>query len=136
MSTGPYATELLVAAGPRGSAFAGAADLEATLERLVADARSAWPDLGIAPAQFVRHLALHLPESVLHLSRLHASDLYLACGCFHGDRRALEHFDRRFLARVRTYVGKVNATETFADDVRQLLREKLFVADPGALPKI
>ena len=52
------------------------------------------------------------------------SDLYLACACARGDAVAIRAFDA-LLAKVLS-----------SDEVRQRVREKLFVAEPGQRPKI
>jgi RNA polymerase sigma-70 factor, ECF subfamily len=54
-------------------------------------------------------------------------DLYLACACLNGDAAALAVFERRYLAQVPMFLAKSNAPPHFVDDVRQLLRERLFV---------
>ena len=52
------------------------------------------------------------------------ADLYLACACARGDAAAIRAFDA-LLAKVVS-----------SDEVRQRVREKLFVAEPGKRPKI
>ena len=104
-------------------------------DRVRGYSETAWPDLALDAAKFLGHLARHLPEDLSALSRVQAADLFLACACLDGNARAFEHFDRRLLGRVRTFVGKIDKSEAFADEVRQLLREKLFVGT-GAAPKI
>jgi RNA polymerase sigma-70 factor, ECF subfamily len=130
----PYAEEFLAAASPNAP-FAASDELEALLERLVAEGRAAWPDVALDSSSFVRHLGRHLPEDPEQLSRLHVTDLFLACACLHGNPTALAHFDRRFLSRIRTYLARLDSSQQLADEVRQLLSEKLFVTTSGT-PKI
>ena len=59
---------------------------------------------------------------------MHGADLYLACACVHHDRAALSAFDRSFLADVDRHVAGVHHGHQFADEVRQKIREELFVA--------
>ncbi|MEJ7730847.1 MAG: hypothetical protein WKG00_16720 [Polyangiaceae bacterium] len=83
-------------------------------------------------ARFIRHLAQHLPADAARLASLHAGDLYLACACVDGDRRALELFERCILDRVGGSLRRLDPAPTFVDDVKQLLREKLFIPAAGA----
>src|SRR5688572_30340522 len=77
-------------------------DLERRLREILDACRAAWPGLEVPEDAFVRHLAENLPdEGDLDscLSRMHCSDLYLACGCAAGDPAALAAFDGRVLNR-------------------------------------
>lgn len=117
----------------RGSLDA-ARGLGARLASLVASAKERWPNVGVAAEVFVRYVAERLPprEDVeASLAALHASDLYLACGCAAGDRRALAAFDDELLRPVRSYLGRLDPSSAFADDVEQQLREKLLVPSQG-----
>jgi RNA polymerase sigma-70 factor (ECF subfamily) len=70
------------------------------------------------------------------LRGLHGSDLYLACACAAGPRRALADFEREILAQVPRYIKSVDGSASFGDEVAQALREKLFVGQDGGAPKI
>ncbi|HSO40616.1 MAG TPA: helix-turn-helix domain-containing protein [Labilithrix sp.] len=111
-----------------------AAALASTLERAAAEL----PSLRIEPAALAAYLLDRAPaEGSLaeHLEKVRAGDLLLAAACARGDAAALAIFEQRYsdevpmaLARIRTTLG--------IDEVRQSLRDKLFVADEGAAPKI
>lgn len=64
-----------------------------------------------------------------------ASDLYLACACAKGDAAALAAFEAMCIpeidAAVRRFRGAIAA-----DEIKQLLRNKLFVGDGDVRPKI
>jgi RNA polymerase sigma-70 factor (ECF subfamily) len=93
-------------------------------------ARGTWPGIeldGSAFAAYVRERAA---------PTLHAADLYLACACARGDKTALAAFDRDHLARVGDFVKRVDPSAAFADEVRQVLRHKLFVRDGESRAKI
>ncbi|HEY3357993.1 MAG TPA: sigma factor-like helix-turn-helix DNA-binding protein [Polyangia bacterium] len=110
------------------------AALEDALTALQAAARGAWPDITIAPEVFVRFLAERLPpgEDVLAgLSRLHAADLYLACGCALGDEAAVTAFERRVLPQVGPALTRAKVPRPLADEVKQILRIRLLVPDGG-----
>ncbi|HUJ58810.1 MAG TPA: sigma-70 family RNA polymerase sigma factor [Kofleriaceae bacterium] len=92
--------------------------------------RAAWPDIAVDPAVFAAHVAhLDLP------SEPHA-DLYLACACAHDDPGALATFDRELLGAVGKHIRRIDGSRELADEVRQLVRERLLVARDGERPRI
>jgi RNA polymerase sigma-70 factor (ECF subfamily) len=108
------------------------ADLEPALEALVAAGRAAWPDLRVDPAAFVRFVARRLPAPTEPAVRaLPAADLYLACACAGGDARAMSHFEHSTFGEVDTVVSVMRAPEGSADELKQVLRTRLFVASGG-----
>jgi RNA polymerase sigma-70 factor (ECF subfamily) len=123
----------------KGSAAGDLPGLEETLGRLWATAREAWPEVDLDPESFVAYLAERVPadgQVLGALAELHASDLYLACGCALRDPRALEAFERLFLAKIPAYVAQLSLPPTAVDEVRQTLAEKLLVASGERAPKI
>jgi len=113
--------------------------LDAELRRVLAEARAAWPGLTIAPEVFVPYIAERLPvdqDLTQSLTELRAGDLYLACACAAGREDALALFDTLFLREVGSYLGREAATAEVAAEVRQRLRERLFVAEGSQAPKI
>ena len=94
---------------------------------LVARARGAWPELAVDDARFAEYLALRLGDD----DGLYVEDLYLACGCVEQLPRALAAFDARYLSIVPRYLARLDRSPSFADEVRQRLRERLFVGSDG-----
>ena len=114
-------------------------DLEPVLENLVTSARRAWPALGVSAESFLAYLAERLPadENALQaLAAVHASDLFLACACTQGNPRALTAFDKHFVSALFIYLARADAFAAFGDEVKQLLRTRLLVAEKGLLPSI
>jgi RNA polymerase sigma-70 factor (ECF subfamily) len=115
-------------------------DLDETLRRLVQAGCTAWPDLPLSAPLFLRHLAERLTaadEIEPVLSGVHAADLYLACACTLGVKGAVERFEAAHFASIGAFLHHVDSSTAFADEVRQLLRQKLFVAEAdGAPPRI
>lgn len=112
--------------------------LESALARAFAAGRAAWAPIVIAEPDFARYLAARVganAEPAAAVDGLHGADLYLACACASGDPRAVELFTKRLLADVRPYLVPVGAAE-LAEDVRQILLERLFVGTEDAPPKI
>lgn len=110
-----------------------------TLTAIVSECATAWPGVVVDEAEFSRHLAAVVAEGTdpeTALETLHAADLYLACALARGDTRALSAFEGRFLPEVAGYVAQIERNPAFVDEVRQTLREKLFVVEAGGVPKI
>jgi RNA polymerase sigma-70 factor (ECF subfamily) len=106
---------------------------------LVARGRRAWPGIEVAEAGFLQYAAERVlgdGASGAALAEAHAGDLYLAYACSCDDPIALDEFERRFLSQVPSYVRTVDPSPAFADEVTQLLRKKLFVAEGTVRPKI
>jgi RNA polymerase sigma-70 factor (ECF subfamily) len=89
-------------------------------------AREAWPGIEVTREAFSAWLASRNPE--------HAEELYLACACVGGDSAAISTFEARFFSQVAPAVRRFG-TETFVDDVKQELRQRLFVG-AGGKPKL
>ncbi len=118
--------------GVAGSATEGTED---TLRALVAAGRGAWSEISIEASTFVQYLADRLDlhgdlEAALKVVR--AKDLYLACGCAHGDARAIAAFERTLLSRLPTFLARLDPSRDLADDVAQELREELLVPKNGS----
>ncbi len=126
----PLSAAFLAQAGPTARAVEGD-DLESTLRKIVEQAKSAWPTIAVAAAAFVRYLADRMPagsDVMSKLRNLRTNDLYLACGCVHGDAAALAAFDETFMPQVPSYLARGNAPADFIEDVKQELRSSLLVA--------
>ncbi len=130
------AAELGARLGPE--AVPAPAELRAGIAAAWERARAAWPELSVEADAFVRHVARHLPaaDPVGALGSLHAEDLYLALGCGRGEPFALESFERLHAADLRLAVARVRGSAPNAEDVRQLVWKKLFVAEAERPPKI
>jgi len=121
----------------RGEAGAAPGAVEETAARtalaaLVAQARAAHRHLDVDEQRFVAHVARHVPpapaEWAAALTRVHAGDLYLAFACAEQVPGALAAFEASCGALIDNALnGK--ATAAFAEDAKQLMREKLFIGD-------
>ncbi len=120
---------------------ADAARLDERIDAVARAAREPWPRVALEHAVFVAHLRARLggrlgdDDPVRALDRVHAPDLVLACACLHGDRNAWRELDRLHLSRVHEWVGRIDRSASFADEVRQRLAEKLLHDESGA-PKL
>jgi RNA polymerase sigma-70 factor (ECF subfamily) len=95
------------------------------MDPLLSRAAAAWPSIHLNPGVFEAHVRARGEPAALELE-----DLYLACACLHRDPRALQLFDAQVLPRIDAVVRRYDASDAFADEVRQSLREKLFLPPP------
>jgi RNA polymerase sigma-70 factor (ECF subfamily) len=104
----------------------------------ITDARAAWPAIEVSVDAFFAYLAERLPaadDPAAALGALHVADLYLACGCAHGDAAAIAAFDVHCLSVVDRALAKLGLDAATIDEVKQRLRRSLLVPEPGA-PRI
>jgi RNA polymerase sigma-70 factor (ECF subfamily) len=112
------------------------AGLAGELERIIAQARRAWPTVDLAPEAFVADLAAHLlrqGDAASALAALHTADLYLASACARGVPKAIAAFDKEYLTLTGSWIARVDRSPDFVDEVSQRLRERLLV---GPRPRI
>jgi RNA polymerase sigma-70 factor (ECF subfamily) len=117
-------------AAPRAR-LAGIADLDAILDGHVAAAHEAWPDIAVADAAFVAHLARRFPDDggEAELRSLRAADVYLALACAGGDEAAIAALERAYFGEVDASAARTRAGAALATEVKQIVRRILFVAE-------
>jgi RNA polymerase sigma-70 factor (ECF subfamily) len=112
------------------------------LREILKAAEGAHGHLAVDGGRFVAHVARHAPlapdEWALALGRVHAADLYLAFACAEQVPGALAVFEGQCGGVIDGALSG-QATAAFADDAKQLVREKLFIGgdvdEPGG-PRI
>ena len=112
--------------------------LEAALEDLMQAARSAWPELSLPAEVFLPYLAQRLPaeqELLEGLQGIRASDLFLACACARGEEQAAVLFEVHYAPEMDTALGRLNIDQTLADEVKQVMRQRLLVDQAPAITK-
>jgi RNA polymerase sigma-70 factor (ECF subfamily) len=115
------------------------ADLGALLAALLEGGRAAWEGVELDAGVFLRHMAARLPregDPLEALRALHAADLYLACACAAGDARAVATFEAQLIAPAAAHLRRSGSLAELADEVAQVLRLRLLVAEPGSPPRI
>lgn len=124
-------------AGASGAVAASLVDpaLEPRLRQLLDSCEAAWPGVRLPREVYLRYLGERLPDAAA-LDQLHAEDLYLCCACARGEPAALAVFEARLISRIPVYLGSLHLDEERQDNVRQHLRERLFVGVAGGAPKI
>ncbi len=117
----------------------GASSRAALLSECTANAHARWPKLVLADEQFSRYLLdrmIGTEPSAENPVLLHSADLYLACACSIGDREALQSFEALCFPELVRAVAREPKLATSLDDIKQQLREKLFVRVGGRPAKI
>ena len=114
-------------------------DLEVRLSAIFDEGRQQWPALVVDAVHFVSFLGSHLPgdrQADEALAAIRASDLYLTCACSTGHHDALRAFDTHFIGEVDIALARMRMSPAQVDEVKQLVRQKLFVASgtrPGRI---
>ena len=111
----------------------------AVAEQLAA-ARAKYPDAAsIDDASFRAAIDVRLAEQrdpEAALARLRADDLLLAQWCATGDPRAIATFERVFRPDLDIVLARFRRLATAADELRQMLRIRLFVGGTDKPPRI
>ncbi len=94
-------------------------------------AHRAWPDVHVADERFLAHLARRLPDDAdeATLRELRASDVYLALACADGDEHAMARFEAAYFGEIDVAAARTRMGASLADEVKQILRRILFVAE-------
>jgi RNA polymerase sigma-70 factor (ECF subfamily) len=103
------------------------------------EARAAWPGVNVGEAEFTAYVEERRDSSKVggEHAAVRSSDLYLACACARGDAAGLLVFERAFFGDIeRSLKRRGGAGLPPRDEVEQLVRHRLFVADEGARPRI
>jgi RNA polymerase sigma-70 factor, ECF subfamily len=134
IDSAPLAAAFL-AQRPPDSEAGSMEDLEAALERALEAGRTAWPEVQIGGDDFAAYLGERTDPGeapVAALSSLHLTDLYLACACASGEPRAIAALEDKYLIWVGPQVASLDASKTFADEMRQTLRIRLLMGKHDA----
>ena len=100
-------------------------------EVLIERARRAWPNLVVEEAVFRAACTRSGPAS-----EVQAEDLWLALACAAGDTQALRALDRLVSPSLEKLVARQRDSKFDADDLKQLLWQRLLVGEAGRAPKI
>lgn len=120
----------------------GEPSLEERLRAFVARGKAAWPRLALPEEAFVEGLAERLAKNppargvTQWLDHVHPEDLWLALACGRGERRAILGFEERYRADLEKLAARYQGPRASAEELRQALRERLFVGEEGRAPRI
>jgi len=106
------------------------------LARAIEAAKAAWPGVVVSDEAFGAFVRARAGDATLAdaLRDLAATDLYLACACATGDAAPITAFERRYFPEIGAVLARVRDATIAADDVKQALREKLFVGERPRSP--
>jgi RNA polymerase sigma-70 factor (ECF subfamily) len=108
----------------------GVADIVA---HCITTGRAQYPDVVVGAEQLAPHLERHAID--LQVAQSHAADLYLAFACAAGNPQAIAAFDRELIPVVAAAAQRIDRAPEFVDEIVQLARERLLIAD-GASARI
>ena len=109
------------------------------LVELCSAARAGCPTLAIDDVELVRAIAARAPvgaDLAPYLERCRAGELAVAIAAARGSAAAISELERAHRATIEAACRRFAGPGQTADDLRQILRAKLFVAEPGEQPKI
>jgi RNA polymerase sigma-70 factor (ECF subfamily) len=117
------------APAPVKAALQAIIDLDRRLWTLVAEGRSAWPDLHVEAVDVVEFIARQVTPDLADaaLEGLRPADLYLAAGCAKQLPQAIAAFDRDYMREVDIALARMRIAPPRVADVKQLVRQRLFV---------
>jgi RNA polymerase sigma-70 factor, ECF subfamily len=132
------ADELVVAFAAACAAPVDLAGVGPRLVELCLDAHNAYPALTIDDRELVAAIAARAPATELgpYLERCRAGDLAVAVAAGRGSAVAIAELERTFRGTIDSTCRRFAGPGQTADDLKQILRSKLFVAEPGQAPKI
>jgi RNA polymerase sigma-70 factor (ECF subfamily) len=110
--------------------------LEADLTEQIAAARGAWPGLALGEREFRAELERRGVLDGEQPTTLRLKELYLACACATGDAAALAAFEACYAPQIISALSSMRLSSVEQDEAQQLVRHRLFIAAPGARPKI
>ena len=107
------------------------------LQPLLVAAAAAWPEFTVPPQELASFVAQRLPAQApdLKIEQLLSPELYLVCACLGGNKHALVCFERQYLSPLDRALAHMKLGAKL-QDVKQLVRQLLFVARPGTAPKL
>jgi RNA polymerase sigma-70 factor, ECF subfamily len=107
------------------------------LVAVYARARAEQPDLDLAEQDFVDALAGHITgDPAAFLDRTRAGELALCVAASRGSAPAITALERQFADVIGFACRRFAARGHTEEDLHQILRTKLFVAEPGKSPAI
>jgi RNA polymerase sigma-70 factor (ECF subfamily) len=131
--------KLVDAASPAAREVLGAPGVTQKIAGALAAARARFPEATVGDDDFARAIGERLgaqKDPAAALARLRADDLLLAQWCASGDPRAIAAFEQVHRADVDAVLARFKRLAITADELRQTLRIKLFVAVPGRAARI
>ena len=126
--------------GPRRAEFQKLANWEKRLDDVLDEPAQTLDAGWLSREEFAAEIAARLDRDTETVEsfwdHLRPADLYLACACARGLSAAIEKFEQTFGGEIGRTARRFERRGLAADDLHQLLRNKLFAAQPGEAPRI
>ncbi|HMF40718.1 MAG TPA: transcriptional regulator [Polyangia bacterium] len=126
--------------GPRRAEFQKLANWEKRLDDVLDEPAQTLDAGWLSREEFAAEIAARLDRDTETVEsfwdHLRPADLYLACACARGLSAAIEKFEQTFGGEIGRTARRFERRGLAADDLQQLLRNKLFAAQPGEAPRI
>jgi RNA polymerase sigma-70 factor (ECF subfamily) len=108
------------------------------LVELVGEARKAYPDFELDERALAIAIAQRAPTTDVdgYLARCRSGDLAIAAAAANGSAPAIAELERAHRTTIDATCRRFAGPGQTADDLKQILRAKLFVAEPGKQPKV
>ena len=135
----PWWNQVVAGAPASMRAVLGEPAVAERVTRELAAAREKWPAANISDDQFAAALVSRMASQkdlATAWQRLRVEDLFLALWCATGDARAIAAFEQVHRADLDGALARFRKLAVTADELRQTLRIKLFVASDGRAPRI
>jgi RNA polymerase sigma-70 factor (ECF subfamily) len=137
MATSDQLAEIFAAAWPH--AGGNPPDIGKRLAELCDEAHRSYPALEIDDRDLIAAIAARAPAAgdlANYLQHCHAGDLAVASQAARGSQPAISELERAHRQTLEATCRRFAGPGQTADDLKQILRSKLFVAEPGKQPKI
>lgn len=109
----------------RRGGFAEKSSLDAWLAALVAEGRTAWPDLPVDENELCRFIGARAPDAREELPALSAVDLHLACAAAAGDPRAGAAIRERCYPKLKAALASAGLADAVEETAQQVFSELL-----------
>jgi RNA polymerase sigma-70 factor (ECF subfamily) len=103
------------------------------LDEAYARARACWPGVEVARDVFEAFVVSRAGGA---LGSVRTDLLYLTCACAAGDRVAFDAFERAYEPLIDAALARMANVVADPDEVKQRVRERLFVGGAGVAPRI
>jgi RNA polymerase sigma-70 factor (ECF subfamily) len=139
MATPDQLAEVFMAAWPNAGSSGKAPDVGKRLAELCDEAHKGYPSLEIDDRDLINQIAKRAPvvaDLANYLQHCHAGDLAVASQAARGSQPAIAELERVHKTTIEAACRRFAGPGQTADDLKQILRAKLFVAEAGKSPKI
>jgi len=105
------------------------------LAELCARVRSELPDIEIDDDTLIEAILAHATEATIetHLAQCRPAELALAAAAARGSQSAIAEIERRYAVTINATCRRYARAAHSSDDLRQILRQKLFVGDAPSI---